>query len=320
MIQEKHNAHFPKTAIVIAGPTAVGKTPLAIGLAQYFGTEIISADARQCFKEMRIGTAVPSPEALRTVPHHFIHSHSITENMNAGKFEKLALNQVRVLFKTKNIVIVCGGTGLYIKAFCEGIDPMPPVPPTIQEQVREQYRQKGLGWLQQQMREQDPIGYARIEQQNPQRLMRALAVVKATGRSLKTFQSGQKKKRPFKIIKIGLSLPKDQLWHNIENRTFQMMKQGLLKEVEALYSQRHLNALQTVGYRELFGFLEKKYSMEEAIDKIAAHTRQYAKRQMTWFKKDAEIKWFSPGDKNEIIAHLREHLEMYSNNSNNDQK
>ncbi len=264
---------------------------------------------------METGTAIPSREELRAVPHHFIHSHSITEEMNAGKFERLALNHLNTLFKTKDIAIVCGGTGLYIKAFCEGIDPMPSISEEIQKQVREQYHQRGLNWLQRQLQEQDPEGFKQMEQQNPQRLMRALSIVRSTGKSIKGFHSGHKKSRPFKIIKIGLTLPKEQLWNNIESRTRKMMDRGLLEEARKLYPQRQLNALQTVGYRELFDFIEGKYSLEEAIQSIITHTRQYAKRQMTWFKKDMEIKWFSPHDTNKIIAYIHDCLEINSNNN-----
>ncbi len=282
------------TVIIIAGPTAVGKTSFAIALAQHFQTDIISADSRQCYQEMKIGVARPSEEELAAVKHYFIASHSVTEDLNAGSFEKYALNSVDEIFQKKKVEVMVGGTGLYIKSFCEGIDPMPEIPEATRQEVIDGYKQKGLIWLQKELEQKDPAFWAVAEQQNPQRLMRALEVLYATGQSIMVYRTKKKIERPFRIIKIGLEISKEQLHHNINTRVDQMMQEGLLKEVESLLPYRNHNALQTVGYREIFEHLDGKCSLEEAVEHIKNNTRHYAKRQMTWFKKDTEIQWFSP--------------------------
>ncbi len=287
------NESNQNTIIIITGPTAVGKTSFAIALAQHFKTEIISADSRQCYKEMKIGVARPSEEELAAVKHYFIASHSVTEDLNAGSFEKYALQAVDEIFQKNKVAIMVGGTGLYIKSFCEGIDPMPEIPEATRQQVIDGYKQKGLIWLQKELEQKDPAFWAVAEQQNPQRLMRALEVLYATGQSIMVYRTKKKIERPFRIIKIGLEISKEQLHHNINTRVDQMMQQGLLKEVEALLPYRNHNALQTVGYREIFEHLDGKCSLEQAVDHIKNNTRHYAKRQMTWFKKDTEIQWFS---------------------------
>ncbi len=290
-----------KTVVIIAGPTAVGKTAVAIQLAKYFQTEIISADSRQCFTELNIGVARPSPEELQEVTHHFIASHSINEEVTAMTFEQFALQQVNRLFGQHDIVIMVGGTGLYIKAFCEGLDMIPEIDPAIRQQVIQSYNEKGLSWLQQQLQEKDIAFYTSGEMQNPQRMMRALEVVLSTGQSVLSFRKGEKAIRDFNIIKIGLELPREELNRNIHTRVDLMMEAGLQDEVKQLTSLKNLNALQTVGYAELFDYLEGKISLEKAVEQIKTHTRQYAKRQMTWFKKDSEIQWFSPMQVKEMI-------------------
>lgn len=297
-----------KTCIVVAGPTAVGKTSLAIEIARHFHTEIISADSRQCFKELRIGVARPSGQELHQVKHYFIASHSIHDVMNAAIFEQYALQVAAEIFLQHDVVVMTGGTGLYLKAFCEGMDDMPPVSPEIRQSINLQYEQQGLSWLQQQVQEQDPLYYATGEILNPQRLIRALEVKQATGKSIRTWQEGKKATRDFNIIKIGLQLPKEALHSNIDFRTDNMIKEGLVGEVKSLAPWQHLNALQTVGYSEIFDFLDNKISLEEAIVEIKKHTRQYAKRQMTWFQKDTAIKWFSPSQKDKIITRISSSL------------
>ena len=287
-----------KTCVIIAGPTAVGKTAAAIEVARHFNTAIISADSRQCFKEMDIGVAKPSPEELKQVHHYFISTHSVHDNVNAAVFEQYALNAANEIFQRNNIVVVTGGTGLYIKAFCEGLDDMPPLSPDIRIAIQEQYQQHGLAWLQQQVQEHDPLYYATGEIQNPQRLMRALEVKQATGQSIRTFQQQKKVTRPFNIIKLGLELPKPELHARINTRIDNMMKQGLKQEAERLSPLKELNALQTVGYKE---FYEED---GDPVEKIKINTRHYAKRQMTWFKKDAEMEWFSPNAINKIIGRV----------------
>lgn len=284
------------TVIIIAGPTAVGKTTFAISLAQHFQTEIISADSRQCFQEMRIGVARPSDDELASVPHHFIASHSVNEELNAGSFERYALDQVEKIFQNHPVAIMLGGTGLYIKAFAEGIDPMPEIPTEIREAVIDGYKQKGLIWLQKELEQKDPDFWKVAEQQNPQRLMRALEVLNATGQSILHFRTRAKAIRPFRIIKFGLELPKEKLKERIDLRVDQMMSDGLLDEVKSLIPFKQMNALQTVGYREIFEFLDDKISLTEAVESIKINTRHYAKRQMTWFKKDQELQWLSPDE------------------------
>lgn len=290
-----------KQVIIIAGPTAVGKTAVAIALARHFHTSIISADSRQCYKELNIGVARPSEEELKMVPHYFIASHSVTEEVNAASYEQWALAKAQEILQEKDTVIVAGGTGLYIKAFCEGLDEIPDVPEEIRQNIIQQYNEKGIGWLQQTVQQKDPAFYAAGEIQNPQRLMRALEVTEATGQSILSFQKGKKTERPFRIIKIGLELPREELYNRINARVDEMMKMGLLDEVKNLLPQKDLNALQTVGYAELFGYLDKKISLDKAIDDIKKHTRHYAKRQLTWFKKDKDFTWFHPQQTDEMI-------------------
>ena len=297
-----------KTVIIIAGPTAVGKTALAIELARHFNTEIISADSRQCFKELNIGVARPSEDELRQVKHHFIASHSIQEEVTAATFEEYALQKVNELFLQHDVVVMVGGTGLYIKAFCEGLDSIPAIDPVIRQQVMKSYEEKGLPWLQEEIRQIDPLFFEKGEIQNPQRLMRALEVVKATGQSIFSFRNKDKAKRDFAIIKIGLEIPKEELHRNIHTRVDKMIGAGLVEEVRSLLPYRHLNALQTVGYAELFEYIDGTISLEKAAEKIKAATRQYAKRQLTWFRKDAAIKWFEPQRVGEILQWMADKI------------
>lgn len=281
------------TIIIIAGPTGVGKTAFAIELAKHFNTEIISADSRQCFQEMKIGVARPTEKELSEVKHHFIASHSVAVNVNAGDFEKYALAAAAEIFQKNRVAIMVGGTGLYIKAFCEGIDPIPIVPEEERLKVMEGYAQKGLIWLQKELEQKDPDFWEVAEKQNPQRLMRALEVLYATGQSIMVFRTAKKIVRPFHIIKIGLEMPKETLYSQLHKRVDQMILDGLVDEVKALFPFKSQNALLTVGYREIFDFIEGKCNLEEAIEKIKINTRHYAKRQMTWFAKDKEIQWLT---------------------------
>ena len=286
------------TVIIIVGPTAVGKTAAAVRLAQRLHTKIISADSRQCYKELNIGVAKPSPEELRAVHHYFIDSHSIREEVNAALFEELALQ-----WTTENSPppIMVGGTGLYIKAFAEGLDEIPPIDPDIRLQVQQQYEQSGLTWLQEEIRQRDPGFYAAGEILNPQRGMRALEVILSTGQSILSYRTRRRRQRPFRIRKIGLQLPKEELHRRIHDRVDRMMDKGLLKEVESLAPYRGNNALQTVGYSELFDYLDGKIPLEKAVEEIKTNTRRYAKRQMTWFRKDSCIEWVNPEQPLETI-------------------
>jgi len=285
-----------KKVIVIAGPTAAGKTAMAVKVAQYFNTAVISADSRQCYSEISIGTAKPGPAELAAVPHYFINSHSIREEVNAGIFERLALQYAEEVWRNNNVVVLCGGTGLYIKAFCEGIDDIPAAPAEIRQQIIARYEQEGLTWLQDELKSKDPQFYAVGEIQNPQRLMRALEVFETTGKSILAFRTGNKTNRDFEIIKTGIELEKPQLHANIETRVKMMMQEGLVDEVKSVEAYRSHNALQTVGYTEIFDYLDGKTNLKEAEELVVIHTRQYAKRQMTWFKKDKEIRWYEKGE------------------------
>lgn len=282
-----------KTVYIVVGPTAVGKTSFAIALAKAFNTEIISADARQCYKEMNIGVARPSVDELKAVTHHFIASHSITENINASYFENWVIDKVESLFTSKDTIVMVGGTGLYIKAFCEGLDLIPAIDAEIRENIIAQYEKLGMRWLQKEVSVKDPQYWEKGEQKNPQRLMRALEVMLGTGSSIISFQNKKAVERPFKIVKIGLELPREELYDRINARVLTMVEEGLEKEVKSLESYAHLNALQTVGYSEWKDYFEQKISKEKAIENIQQNTRHYAKRQMTWFKRDPAITWFN---------------------------
>ncbi len=285
-----------KTIYIILGPTASGKTVVAIELARFFKTSIISADSRQCFRELNIGVAKPTEEELAAVPHFFINNLSITEEVNARLFEESALAFTQKIFAKKNVAVMAGGTGLYIKAFCEGIDSMPEIDPGIREKLRNDFSKNGIEWLQDEVKKKDTLFWQQAEQDNPQRLLRALEIWESTGVSILNFYKNKKVERDFNIIKIGLEIPMPALYERINKRVDKMMQAGLLQEAETLLPYRHYAALQTVGYKELFEYMDGTYSLEEAIEKIKQHTRNYAKRQMTWFKKDKDIHWFR-GDK-----------------------
>ncbi len=281
-----------KTVYIIVGPTAVGKTVLAIQLAKHFQTEIISADARQCYKELSIGVARPSHEELNQVPHHFIANHSIDEIVNASVFENEALYISEKLFQQKEHIVMVGGTGLYIKAFCEGLDDIPSIDPSVRTSIIQSYESNGLIWLQNELAQKDPAYWEQAEQENPHRLMRALEVYIGLGKSILSYQCHQKKQRPFTVKLIGLEMDRSLLYERINTRVEQMVAHGLEKEVQSLLPQFSLNALQTVGYREWLPYFNQEQSLERVIAAIQQNTRQYAKRQMTWFKKDPTVQWF----------------------------
>ena len=283
-----------KTVILITGPTASGKTSLALSVAQHYKTEIISADSRQCFIEMNIGVAKPSAQELYAVPHHFINSHSIHQEVNAATFALYANEAAENIFVNNDKLVLAGGTGLYIKSFLEGLDNIPAISADVRKNILEQYGQHGLGWLQDEVRAYDPDFFSKGEIKNPQRLMRALEVKLGTGRSIKDFHGkirigGAAEK--YNVVKYAIDISREQLYHNINSRVDKMMEDGLLDEVKALLPYRNLNALQTVGYTELFDHINGNISLKEAVEKIKQNTRNYAKRQMTWFRKDKEMVW-----------------------------
>jgi tRNA dimethylallyltransferase len=283
------------------GPTAVGKTNLSLELAKKYRTEILSADSRQVYRELSIGTAKPSPAELGDVAHHFINSHSITESYDAHQYGLDGLALIQKLFQHHDYLIVCGGSGLYVKALLEGFDDIPEVPGQIREHLTEQYMALGISWLQQQMKELDPNYYNRMDAQNPHRLIRALEVKIGTGESISSFQTAQKRELDFNVIKIGLELPREELYDRIDRRMDQMIADGLFEEAKAVYPFKEHQALQTVGYQEIFGFMDGKYDRDEAIRLLKRNSRRYAKRQLTWFKRDLTITWFNAGEVETVI-------------------
>jgi len=290
-----------KKLIVIVGPTAVGKTEIALRLAEYFRTEIISADSRQIYKELKIGTAKPSTEELARVHHHFINTHSITQDYDAGEYGREALSRIHQLFEIHDTLIMCGGSGLYIKAVLEGFDEMPEIPAGTREKIVEEFKSKGLPWLQKEVETADPDYFAEVDSKNPQRLMRALELYRVANIPVKQLRKKTKLEHSFEVIKIGLEVSRDELYKRIDARMDQMVEMGLFEEAEMFYPHRALNALQTVGYREIFGCLDGEYDKEEAIRLLKRNSRRYAKRQLTWFKRDTEIQWFRPGQIQEVV-------------------
>lgn len=281
-----------KTLLTIVGPTAIGKTRMAIALATHFGTEILSCDSRQFFKELRIGTAVPSAEELMAAPHHFIQHKSIFEAYSVGDFERDAIALLDKLFKKHDVVVMVGGSGLYAKAIIDGLDDFPEVDEVIRQELNEAYAQKGIGYLQELLKTLDEVQYNQMDVQNPQRLIRALEVCRASGKPYSSFLQRKEKQRDFTSVQIGLTADRTEVYERINKRVDMMLEEGLLIEAQDMMPYKHLNALQTVGYKELFSFFEGECSFEVAIEAIKMNTRRFAKRQFTWFQKDKRIKWF----------------------------
>ena len=285
-----------KTLIVIAGPTASGKTALSIKMAKALNTVILSADSRQFYKEMSIGTAAPTEEELNQVKHYFVHHISIEDKYDVADYERDVLQLLDELFKTHDAVIMTGGSGLFIDAVCNGIDAMPDVKPEIREKVEKLYKDEGLHGMQEAVQRLDPKYYAIVDQQNPRRLQRALEVCYQTGQPFSSFRIGNAVQRDFDFKKYAILWDRQQLIERIDKRVDMMMKQGLLEEAKTLYPKRHLNALNTVGYKELFAFFDGQCTLDEAVEQIKIHTRQYAKRQMTWLRKDTSYHWIMPDE------------------------
>ncbi len=278
--------------ICVVGPTAIGKTSLSIAIAKAFSTEIVSADSRQFFKEMNIGTAVPFPEELIAVPHHFIQNLSIHQDYSVGDFEKDALQLLNQLFQKHKCVVMVGGSGLYVDAVVKGLDTFPEVSPSIRQKLNSELKEKGLAFLQNELKDIDPMHYEKVDIQNPHRVIRALEIYRASGKPYSSFLNQSQPKRPFRTLYIGLQAERETVYERINNRVDQMVDLGLISEAKDLFPYRHLNALQTVGYRELFRHFKGELSMEEAISEIKKNTRRFAKRQGTWFQKNYEIHWF----------------------------
>jgi tRNA dimethylallyltransferase len=282
--------------LIICGATTVGKTALSVQLAKHFNTDVVSADSRQLYKEMSIGTAKPTPEEMQGVPHHFIDCFSIHQNYTSGDYEHDAIKKLDALFTQHNLVVMCGGTGLYIDAVCKGFDEGLESNPTIKKEITEQYNLNGLTWLQEQVKKHDIDFYAQTDVSNPQRLMRALEVCLVTGMPYSSLRKNVAVKRNFEVIKVFINEERETLYAKINQRVDDMMAKGFLKEAEELYFYKHLNALNTVGYKELFDYMENKTSLDKAIELIKQHTRNYAKRQITWFKNDEDCIQFLPTD------------------------
>ncbi len=292
------------TVIVIAGPTASGKTALAVQLARLLGTVIISADARQCFRETTIGVAKPSDAELAAVPHYFINSHSVQQTVNAAVFEKLALQWAAEIFSSHDALILAGGSGLYINAFCDGLDEMPSPDERLRQEIRQNYSVHGIAWLQEQIGRLDPEFALRGEMKNPHRLQRALEVVQQTGQSILSFHRKSPVNRGFRVLHFALAPPREMLLDRIDRRVDQMVQNGLLDEVRDLYPFRYLPALQTVGYQELFPVIGENADLSSALSLVKQHTRQYAKRQVTWLRRDGRYEWLDQKPLEQILAKL----------------
>ncbi|WP_300258304.1 tRNA (adenosine(37)-N6)-dimethylallyltransferase MiaA [uncultured Alistipes sp.] len=292
-----------KRLLVIVGPTGSGKTDLSIRLARHYGAPILSTDSRQFYRGMAIGTAQPDPDQLQAAEHHFIASHDLKEDLNCGSYETQALSCLEKLFAEHDWVIAVGGSGLYVRALCEGMDDLPQADPELRERLTCRLETEGVDALAAELRTLDPAYYARVDRKNPARVMRALEVCLQTGRPYSEQRTGVRRPRPFGIVKVGVDLPREELYARIDRRVDRMVADGLEAEARALYPYRTLNALQTVGYREFFDYFDGRTSYEEAVSLIKRNSRRYAKRQLTWFRRDPEIRWFGPWDDAAIIAH-----------------
>lgn len=294
--------------LVIAGPTAVGKTLLCVNLAHELQAEIISADSRQFFKELSIGTAKPTREEMKGVPHHFIDFISIDQEFSAGKFESATLALLPKLFKKNNLVLMTGGSGLYIQAVCQGMNDVPEVDLSFRKELYKELEIHGLKLLLEELKVKDPEYFNSVDHNNPQRVVRALEVCRGIGKPYSSFRSDYKIKRNFELIKIGLNRDRQELFARIDQRMDEMVEAGLFEEASKFYEKRHVNALKTVGYKEVFGYLDGTYDKTEAIRLLKRNTRRYAKRQLTWFNKDPEFTWFHPDDFDEILTFIQKKI------------
>lgn len=292
----------PPTLILLLGPTGVGKTALSIRLAKHFQTEIVSCDSRQLFREMSIGTAVPEEAQLEQVTHHFIRSHSIADNYNAARFETEALGRLQSLFALHPVVVMTGGSMLYIDAVCKGIDDLPDIDPELRSTLARRMKEEGIESLRAELRLLDPVYYREVDLQNPVRIIHALEIIYTTGKSFSSLRTNPRKERDFRIVKIGLNRDRTELYDRINQRVDQMMADGLEAEARGLYPYRQLTTLNTVGYRELFDCFDGRCTRDEAVEKIKANTRKYARKQLTWFRRDPDIRWFHPDQEEEIIG------------------
>lgn len=293
------------TLIVITGPTAVGKTALTIELAKHYDTPVINADSRQIYRELKIGTASPTEEQLSEVKHYFVGTKSITDYYNASMYEQDVLECLKG--EPSKTQLLSGGSMMYIDAVCNGIDDIPTIRDDIREEMKRRYQEEGLEALCEYLHRLDPEHYAIVDRQNYRRVIHALEICYQTGKTYTSFRSQQKKPRPFRIVKIGLNREREELYKRINARVDKMMEDGLLQEAKGLYPQRQLNALNTVGYKEMFDYLEGRWSLDEAVERIKGNTRRYARKQLTWFKRDPEVRWFHPDEKEEIMNYISQY-------------
>lgn len=296
------------TLFVLLGPTGVGKTELSFNIAKLLGAPIISSDSRQIYKELKIGTAAPTQEQLLQVKHYFIGTQSIFDSYSAGQYEEDAIKLLEDLFTVNPNQLLVGGSMMYIDAVCKGFDNIPSVPEHIRKEVNEQYQQNGLEWLQQELKKVDPVHFEKVDKFNHKRMLHALEVSIATGQPYSSFCTGQTKKRPFNIVKIGLNRPRPELYERINLRVDQMVEEGLINEAEPLFPYRQLNSLNTVGYKELYQYMEGNCTLDFAIEKIKQDSRNYAKRQLTWFNADKEIHWFHPDESEKILDFIQGYM------------
>ncbi|MEQ9403665.1 MAG: tRNA (adenosine(37)-N6)-dimethylallyltransferase MiaA [Cyclobacteriaceae bacterium] len=296
--------------ISVVGPTAVGKTSLAIKLAREFKTEIISADSRQFYKELNVGTAKPDTEELSLAKHHFIDSHTIESMYSAGEYGRDAQKLIAQLGKNNKIIIAVGGSGLYLRAIWEGFDEMPPIDPAVRKKLNIELEKSGPEGLLEELKREDSIYYAEVDKKNGQRIVRALEVIRGTGKTFSSFRQARENELDYDHIKIGLNMEREVLFERINNRMDNMIRNGLFSEAESLYAFRNHNALQTVGYSEIFNFMEEKYDKEEAIRLLKRNSRRYAKRQLTWFRKYEDIHWFKPSEYDDIIKFVEKQIKL----------
>ena len=293
-----------KTLIVITGPTAVGKTALCLDIAKHFDIPIINADSRQIFRELKIGTARPTEEQMREVKHYFVGMLGLEDYYSASLFEQQVLELLEQLFQTHDYALMTGGSMMYIDAVCDGIDDIPTIDEQTRDTMKRRLAEEGLEALCDELRRLDPEYYEIVDRQNPRRVVHALEICMMTGKTYTSFRKREKRERPFQIIKIGLNRPREELYERINQRVDQMMADGLLDEVRSLYPQKELNALNTVGYKELFDYIDGRWSLEEAVERIKGNTRRYARKQLTWYKKDPQICWFNVNEENKMINYI----------------
>lgn len=299
--------------VILLGPTGVGKTELSLRVAEHFGSPIISSDSRQLYKDLPIGTAAPTPEQMARVRHYMVGTLNLTDYYSASNFEEDVISLLNTLHQTTPTVVMTGGSMMYIDAVCKGIDDIPTVTPAIREEIYTQFEREGLENILQELKEADPVHYKEVDRMNYKRVIHAVEICRMTGKPYSSFRTNSKKERPFRIIKIGLTRDREELYDRINYRVDQMMADGLLEEARKVYPFRHLNSLNTVGYKELFNYFDGEWSLDLSIEKIKRNSRVYARKQMTWFKRDGEIEWFHPEQETEIINFIEETISSSHN-------